>query len=353
MDQLLQGIFDGVALGARYSLIVLGFVVIYRATGIINFAQGGFLLIGAFLTYNFSQTWGWNFYLSLLLSMIATAIIAILIQLLLLHRSLKEISGGVFCLISWSVFFYNGNSHLTSLILGIFVGASVYFLVKKFENRFGASQSNDLPIFGSIIVTIGILFVIKQVVPSIWGFAEKNMGDPWGFKIVKVGDLVFTHAKLWTIALTAIALSGFFLVNRFTKIGIAMRAAHFDHEAAFAQGISLKVVFATAFGIAGAVAALAGTATGVGIAQLTPNMDLIVFLAFPAMILGGFDSPGGAVIGGIIVGIIQNLTKVYQPEWDLDWLGVGFDRVMVFIVMLIILMIRPYGLFGNKEVHRV
>ena len=101
MDQLLQGLFDGVALGARYSLIVLGFVVIYRATGIINFAQGGFLLIGAFLTYNFSQTWGWNFYLSLLLSMIVTSIVAVLVQLLLLHRSLKEISAGIFCLISW------------------------------------------------------------------------------------------------------------------------------------------------------------------------------------------------------------------------------------------------------------
>lgn len=353
MEQLLQGVFDGIALGSRYSLIVLGFVVIYRATGIINFAQGGFLLIGAFLTYNFSQTWGWNFYLSLFLSMIVTSIIAILIQLLLLHRSLKEITAGVFCLLIWSVSFYNGNTHLVSLIIGLIAGVFIYFLVRGLEIRFGSSQSNELPIFGSIIVTIGILFVIKQVVPSIWGFAEINMGDPWGFKIIKAGDLVFTHAKLWTIALTAIALLGFFLVNRYTKIGIAMRAAHFDHEAAFAQGISLKVVFATAFGIAGAVAALAGTVTGVGIAQLTPNMDLIVFLAFPAMILGGFDSPGGAVIGGVIVGIIQNLTKVYQPEWDLHWLGVGFDRVMVFIVMLVILMIRPYGLFGTKEVHRV
>ena len=121
MDQLLQGIFDGIALGARYSLIVLGFVVIYRATGIINFAQGGFLLIGAFLTYNFSQTWGWNFYLSLLLSMIVTAMIAVLIQLLLLHRSLKEISAGVFCLIFWSIFFYNGNSHLEFLLEFVFI----------------------------------------------------------------------------------------------------------------------------------------------------------------------------------------------------------------------------------------
>ena len=268
MEQLLQGVFDGIALGSRYSLIVLGFVVIYRATGIINFAQGGFLLIGAFLTYNFSQTWGWNFYLSLFLSMIVTSIIAILIQLLLLHRSLKEITAGGFCLLIWSVSFYNGNTHLVSLIIGLIAGVFIYFLVRGLEIRFGSSQSNELPIFGSIIVTIGILFVIKQVVPSIWGFAEINMGDPWGFKIIKAGDLVFTHAKLWTIALTAIALLGFFLVNRYTKIGIAMRAAHFDHEAAFAQGISLKVVFATAFGIAGAVAALAGTVTGVGLSLI-------------------------------------------------------------------------------------
>ena len=224
-------------------MIVLGFVVIYRATGIINFAQGGFLLIGAFLTYNFSQTWGWNFYLSLFLSMIVTSIIAILIQLLLLHRSLKEITAGGFCLLIWSVSFYNGNTHLVSLIIGLIAGVFIYFLVRGLEIRFGSSQSNELPIFGSIIVTIGILFVIKQVVPSIWGFAEINMGDPWGFKIIKAGDLVFTHAKLWTIALTAIALLGFFLVNRYTKIGIAMRAAHFDHEAAFAQGISLNVDF--------------------------------------------------------------------------------------------------------------
>ena len=353
MDQLLQGMFDGVALGARYSLIVLGFVIIYRATGIINFAHGGFLLIGGFLTYNFSQTWGWNFYLSLLLSMIVTAIISVLIQLILLHRSLKEISATIFCLISWSIFSYNGNSHFISLFLGILIGVCVYFLARRLEISFGSGQPNELPVFGSIIVTIGILFVIKQVVPSIWGFTELNMGDPWALNVIRVGDLVFTHAKLWTMALTTSALLGFFFINRYTKIGIAMRAAHFDHEAAFAQGISLKIVFATAFGIAGAVAALAGTVTGVGIASLTPNLDLIVFLAFPAMILGGFDSPGGAVLGGIIVGVIQNLTKVYQAEWDLNWLGVGFDRVMVFIVMLVILMIRPYGLFGTKEVHRV
>ena len=139
-----------------------------------------------------------------------------------------------------------------------------------------------------------------------------------------------------------------------------MRATHFDHEAAIAQGIPPKVVFATAFAIAGAVAALAGTADSVGSGLLTPNSDAIVFVAFPAMILGGFDSPLGAVVGGLLVGWFQKVVARFvalSPDWfpfdDLtETLGVGFEVVAVFIVMIIVLMVRPYGLFGTPEVRR-
>ncbi|MBC8364269.1 MAG: branched-chain amino acid ABC transporter permease [Actinobacteria bacterium] len=353
MNQLLQGLFDGVALGAQYSVIVVGFVVIYRATGIINFAQGGFVLIGAYVTYNISQTWGWNFYLALLMSMLVTAAISIVMQRILLQWVLREVVGMALWLVLWALLYFNGWGHAPAVAVSLLVGLVGFGVTRRIEQHRGSGQARELPIFGSIMVTIGLLYVIKQVVPSIWGFAELNMGDPWGLNVTRVGGLVLSHAKLWTIGLTVTALVAFFAVNRYTKIGVAMRATHFDHEAAVAQGISLKVVFAVAFGIAGAVAALAGTTAGAGIAQLTTNLDLIVFLAFPAMILGGFDSPGGAVLGGIIIGVVQNLTKVYQPEWDLNWLGVGFDRVTVYIVMLIVLMIRPYGLFGTREVHRV
>ncbi|MCH2576532.1 branched-chain amino acid ABC transporter permease, partial [Candidatus Poribacteria bacterium] len=331
MEQLLQGVFDGIALGSRYSLIVLGFVVIYRATGIINFAQGGFLLIGAFLTYNFSQTWGWNFYLSLFLSMIVTSIIAILIQLLLLHRSLKEITAGGFCLLIWSVSFYNGNTHLVSLIIGLIAGVFIYFLVRGLEIRFGSSQSNELPIFGSIIVTIGILFVIKQVVPSIWGFAEINMGDPWGFKIIKAGDLVFTHAKLWTIALTAIALLGFFLVNRYTKIGIAMQASSQNQLAAYYVGIPVARINTMIWAISGAVCAIAGILLA-PVTFVHSNMGFIGLKAFPAAVVGGFGSVPGAVVGGLIIGIVEALAGFYMAE--------GFKDVAAYIVVLIVLLIK-------------
>ena len=353
MTQLLQGLFDGAALGSQYALIVLGFVVIYRATGIINFAQGGFVLVGAYLTFNVSQTWGWNFYLSIAVSMILTAGLGVLVQRFLLQRVLRELVGVLATLLSWAVLAYNGWSHVAGFLTGLVVGLAAYALTRGVEKKYGSGQVGELPIFGSIMVTIGLLFVIKQTVPSIWGFAELNMGDPWGINAVRSGDLVFAHTKLWTLGLATAALLAFFAINRFTKVGVAMRAAHFDHEAAIAQGISLKLVYAVAFGIAGAVAALAGATVGAGFASLTPNLDLIVFLAFPAMILGGFDSPGGAVFGGLVIGVIQNLVKVYQPEWDLDFLGVGFDRVAVYLVMLVILMVRPYGLFGTEEVHRI
>ena len=353
MIQLLQGLFDGVAMGAQYSVIVLGFVVIYRATGIINFAQGGFVLIGAYVTYNVSQTWGWNFYLALLVSILVTAGVSMVVQRILLQWVLRETVGVALLLVLWAVLYFNGWGHVPAVATAAVVGLIGYGVTRRIEQHLGTGQTKELPVFGSIMVTIGLLFVIKQIVPSIWGFSELNMGDPWGLNVTKVGGLVLSHAKLWTIGLMTAALVAFFAVNRYTKIGVAMRATHFDHEAAVAQGISLRVVFAVAFGIAGGVAALAGTTAGAGIAQLTPNLDLVVFFAFPAMILGGFDSPGGAVLGGVIIGIVQNLTKVYQPEWDLQWLGVGFDRVAVYIVMLLVLMVRPYGLFGTKEVHRV
>ncbi len=238
MNQFLQGFFDGTALGAQYAVIVLGFVVIYRATGIINFAQGGFVLIGAYLTYNASHGWGWNFYLALLFSMLATAVIGLVVQRVLLQWVLRETVGGGLWLVGWAVLRYNDWDHLPALAVAALVGVAGYLLVQRIEVRRGTGQARELPVFGSIMVTIGLLYVIKQIVPSIWGFTELSMYDPWGLEVVKVGDIVMSHAKLWTIGLTAAALLAFFAVNRYTKIGVAMRATHFDHEAAVAQGAS-------------------------------------------------------------------------------------------------------------------
>ncbi|MCY3849652.1 MAG: branched-chain amino acid ABC transporter permease [Acidimicrobiaceae bacterium] len=360
MTTFWQATFDGVALGSLYALIVLGFVVIYRATGIINFAQGGALLLGAYITYNVSTSWGWNYHVGIVLSVLVCAGFNVLLQRAMLQRVFREVVGISAGLLGWATLFYNGTTHLVGLSGGVAIGLLGWFATARIEARYGDKGPSELPLFGAIMVTIGVLFIVKQVVASIWGFAELSVDDPWELSTSRVGGLVLQHSKLAAIAMAVLALGVFFLVDRYSRIGVAMRATHFDHEAAIAQGISTKIVFATAFAVAGGAAALAGTAATAGPELITPNLDFVVFLAFPAMILGGLDSPAGAVAGGLLVGWIQNLVKTYvatTPEWfpieDLDWLGAGFERVAIFVVMIIVLMVRPYGLLGTEEVRRV
>ena len=301
MTKFLELSFSGIAVGAQYALVALGFVVIYRATGVINFAQGGFVLLGAYLTYNFHQTWGIPFYLALLLAMAGGAVIGLLVEALILRR-----------------------------------------LIGK-------------PPFILIMVTIGLLIIIDQIAPAVWGASPLSLADPWQLDTVKLADLNLKVADFWTLGLVALVLAAFFAFFRYSKQGLAMRATALDQEAALAQGISVSRVFALAWAIAGVVAALAGVTLAAAAGSTggaAPQIEVVALAAFPAIILGGLDSPVGAVVGGLIIGVSQSLTAGYQPEYA-TWLGQGFSLVMPYVVMLIILMIRPYGLFGTPEVRRV
>jgi branched-chain amino acid transport system permease protein len=298
VTNFLQLCFAGLALGALYALVALGFVVIYKATGVINFAQGGLVLLGAYLTYNFNQTWGLPFFLSIPLAMLTCALF----------------------------------------------GAAV----ERFVLRWMVGQ----PAFAVLMVTIGLLFIIEQVVTGIWGFDRLNLGDPWGIERINAGDVVLAVKDIWTIVLATAVMAAFFVFFRYSSMGVAMRATAFDQEAAIAQGISARRVFALSWAIAGAVATLAGVMLAAGAGGVRPDIQFIALLAFPAIILGGLDSPAGAVVGGVIIGLTQTLTAGYQPQYA-PWLGSGFNGVMPYVVMILILMVRPYGLFGTKEVRRV
>lgn len=298
MTELLQLCFAGLALGARYALVALGFVVIFKATGVINFAQGGFVLVGAYMTYNASRTWDVPFYLAIVVAMAAGALLGAVIERLILRRMVGQ------------------------------------------------------PTFAVIMITIGLLFVLDQAVTTIWGFDALDLGDPWAGENVNAGDLVFAVKDLWTIGLTAVVLAGFFVFFRYSRLGVAMRATALDPEAALAQGIGARQIYVLSWAISGVVAALAGVTLASGSIQLDPSIGFIALAAFPAMILGGLDSPGGAVLGGVVIGIVQVLTAGYQPDW-FPWLGDGFDQVMPYLVMILILLVRPYGFFGTKEVWRV
>jgi branched-chain amino acid transport system permease protein len=296
MTEFLQLCFAGTALGARYALVALGFVIVYRATGVINFAQGGLLALGAYLAYTFNVE--------------LPFVVAVLCAL---------------------------------LVTGL-VGAGFERLVLR--------RMVDQPVFAVIMITIGLLFVIEQVITTVWGFDALNLRDPWGIETLEAGGVVFALRDLWTLALAAVALGGFFALFRFSKIGVAMRAAALDQEAALAQGISAGRVQGLSWALAGVMGALAGVMFASGPAAVDPTIGAIALVAFPAVILGGLDSPAGAVLGGLIIGIVQSLTAGYQDDLA-PWLGSNFAVVMPYVVMVLILLVRPYGLLGTKEVQRI
>ncbi len=298
MTKLLELIFSGTIRGALYALVALGFVVIYKSTGVINFAQGGLLLVGMYLTYNAHVTWGLPFWLAVVLAAALTALVGALVERTVLRRMVGQ------------------------------------------------------PVFAVVMVTLGLLIVVQQVIPTIWGYDRLDLGDPWGVRSVSLGPLDVEVKDLWTLGLAVAVLTAFFAFFRLSRYGVAMRATAFDQEAAIAQGISARRVFALSWAIAGVVAPLAGVMLAAGSGGVEPAKDIIALAAFPAIILGGLDSPPGAVVGGFVIGISQSLTAGYQPE-HAPFLGEGFDGVMPYVVMVLILLVRPYGLFGTREVVRV
>jgi branched-chain amino acid transport system permease protein len=297
-DDLLQTAFSGLALGCKYALIALGFSVVFKATGVINFAQASLVLLGAYLTFNFAQTWDLNFYLALVMAMAVGALVGVATEASVLRWLVGE------------------------------------------------------PPAALIMVTIGLLFVLNNVVTAIWGPDNRNLGDPWGIKTRDVVGVTVADRDVWTIGFTAVVVTAFFVFFRYSTLGLAMRAAAFDPEAAMAQGIPARRVHRVAWAIAGMVAALAGATLAAGAGQLSPATGALALVAFPAIILGGLDSPLGAVVGGIIIGLVQQFTALLAPEY-FDWVGESFERVSPYLVMIVILLIRPYGLFGTREVRRV
>jgi len=297
-DALIETIFSGFAVGAKYALIALGFVIVFKATKVLNFAQASFVLLGGFFCWQLAASWGLNFYLALVLSMIGGALLGVLIEQTLLRRLLGE------------------------------------------------------PPFALIMLTVGILYVLDNLTTAIWGPENRDLRDPWGSRTLDLGGVNLAVADIWTICFAAVALVAFYLFFRYTSIGLSMRVAADDHEAAVAVGINARTVHRVSWALAGALGALTGVMLASGAGSVGPGLGLIALVAFPAMILGGLESPLGAVIGGLTIGMAQQLTALLQPEYA-PWLGTGFDRVAPYVIMVAILLIRPYGLFGEREVRRI
>ncbi|MBB5784801.1 branched-chain amino acid ABC transporter permease [Nonomuraea jabiensis] len=295
MKGLLETVIRGLGNGSVYALLALGFVIIYKATRVISFAQPALMLAGAVAVSYLAEVTG--FYAAVLLSALLIALVA----------------------------------------LGI--------------ERVAIRPMVGRPVFVVAIITLGVDVVVRVVVNGFIGRDVRQVGDPWGFTQVSLGPLVVQRRWLAMLLVTAVLVALLFAFFRYTRYGLAMRAAAFDQETALAQGISVGAVFALSWALAGFLAAVAGmfVGTGQGIEQLT---WVVALKALPAIIVGGLDSLGGAVVGGLVVGVVESLFQSYQGEFA-PWLGQNVAVVSPYIVMLIVLLVRPYGLFGTREVERV
>jgi branched-chain amino acid transport system permease protein len=297
MTDFLQLAIQGIALGAIYALIALGFVIVYKATAVINFAQGELVLLGAYLVYAFNQT---------------------------------------------------GLPFAASVALAVLVMAGVGWAIERTVLR----RMVGKPAFAVVMITIGLAIVIRQVVAAVWGFDDRLLGEPWATSRLQLGDVGVNVTSIVTIGAAGALLLLFFVFFRLTRAGIGMRATALDQEAALAVGIPVQRVFAQAWMIAGATAAIAGVFLVAFPATLQPAVGFTALRAFPAAIVGGLDSPGGAVLGGILVGLVEVLVQGYQPQIA-PWLGNNLHVAAAYLLMIVVLMVRPYGLFGTRQVERV
>jgi branched-chain amino acid transport system permease protein len=295
MTEFLQLLFQGVSLGATYALVALGFAVIYRSSGVINFAQGAMLLLGAYAISWLAVDVGLAFGLAVVVAMAALAVAG------------------------WG---------LHGLVLRRVAGQPTFVLV---------------------MITIGVGIALTSAVEAVFGPDRRLLGDPWGSSSFEVGGVTVNAVKAWGIAVTAVALAAYFAFDRYTRWGLAMQATAADEEATLSVGVPVRLVHAGTWAMAGALATLGGLFLAGFPGAPQPTLGDAALRAFPAIVLGGLGSPVGAVVGGVLIGVTEVLTSGYAP----DSLGTNFSAVAPYVAMIAILLVRPYGLFGMRPAERI
>ncbi len=295
MTKFVELSIQGVSLGFIYALIALGFVVIYKSTEVVNFAHGSLVLLGGYVIGVTHQQFG--FWVAVLLGISATGVAALLIEVVFIRRLRGDV--------------------------------------------------NSLA-----ILTIGVDILLLTELTRRIGSQVLSTGDPWGSKLVTIASFTVPQSRIAAIVVAIVLMGLFFAAYKFSSWGVATRAAAEDGEAAALMGIRLGRVSVLSWVIAGVLAAIAAIfLVAFPTPGLTNTTGLIAFRAFPAAILGGLDSAGGALVGGVVVGLAETLTSGYEDK--LPFLGGGFGSIMPYIVMSLVLLWRPSGLFGTKEIARV
>ncbi len=293
MDIFLQQVVSGLATGGIYASLALALVMIYEATDVVNFAQGEMAMFSTYLAWTMLNA-GWPYWLAFA----ATLAIA-------------------------------------------FVGGVVIerVIIRPVENA---------PILAIVIVTIGLLVILNSMAGWIWSYIQKPFPSPFPKDPVKMGNIVTGSHEIGEIAVTLVVLFVLFLFFRFTPLGLAMRAAAMNPESSRLCGIRVSWMLALGWGLAALFGAVAGMMVA-PIVFLDPNMmGGIQIYAFAAATVGGFTSPGGAVLGGFLVGVVENLVGTY-----VSFIGTELKLTVALAMIIVVLVVRPSGLFGRAVVRRV
>ena len=287
-------LITGLLTGAIYALVALGFVLVYKATGVINFAQGEFMMFGAF---------------------VAAA--------LLTDRSLPPAVG---------------------IPVTLVVMAGLGLVTERVVLR----PMIGRPVLGMIMATVGLAFVLRGLAPMLWGGTTKSLSLPLPESPVRILDVRISPTVLAGAVAAVVLVGGFALLFQRSRTGIALRAVADDQQAAMAMGISVPWAFGTAMAVAGVAAAAGGLIWG-NLLGVDSYLALVGFKVFPVVILGGLDSVGGAVLGGLVVGAVESVAAGYVDPH----VGGGTKDFFPFLLMLVVLLVRPHGFFGKEVIERV
>jgi branched-chain amino acid transport system permease protein len=285
--QFIQLVISGIAQGCIYGLIALGFVLIYKATETVTFAQGELMMLGAFAGFGCMSLFGLPFWAAAICAIFGMAIFGMVLDRIVIRPVLGQ------------------------------------------------------PAFSVVMLTIGLGYVARgliTMIPNV-GTETQTMPVPYKDQIYKLGELVINIEQLVVIIATAILCGLLYALFKYSKLGIAMQASSQNQLAAYYMGIPVRKLNGLVWGLSAAVAAIAGLLLA-PITFVHANMGFIGLKAFPAAVVGGFGSLPGAIVGGIIVGMVESLSGFYLPD--------GFKDIAAYVVVLIVLMVKPNGLFGEK-----
>jgi branched-chain amino acid transport system permease protein len=287
---LLQVLFSGLALGSIYGLVALGFAVVFKATDVFNFAQGMFVVCGAYLVVTGITSLQLPFPLAILFMVVGAGLIGILI-----HK----------------------------------------FLIQPLSGQ---------PMLAVIMLTIALSIALRALIEIIYGSQGLTLNSPLPSGVFKIGELRISQLHLTAAVVSWGCMAVFGAFFRYTSIGLLMRATADGHEAAVVSGINVNVMNRLAWAIGCILAAIGGLFLG-QLQIVSTELEAIGLLALPAVVIGGMQSIPGAIIGGLLVGLIEQLSASYISPKSSD--------IIIYALLLLILMVRPWGLFGQRELGRV